>query len=177
MSLLSRTGRLAGGALGVLSALMGLAAVVLTCLEAGIRYFAPHLAVDWGTEVIIYLLVWAVFLTAAQTALEDRHVAATLVVDLMPRPLRSAAFLGAILIGLGFGAVLLIYGWRVVEFSARLNITGDSSLRFPLAWYYMILPVAGGLLCLGYLIRLWRFVVEADARVPRKHDAMDGSDP
>lgn len=177
MSLLSRAGRIAGNTLSVLSALMGLAAVVLICLEAGIRYFAPRLAVDWGTEVIIYLLVWAVFLTAAQTALEDRHVAATLVVDLLPRPLRSAAFLGAMVVGLGFGAVLLVYGWRVVEFSARLNITGDSSLRFPLAWYYMILPVAGGLLCLGYLIRILRFAVDRDARLPRRHDAMDGSDP
>ena len=164
-------------AIDAIAAVMAIAAIALVCFEAVVRYFAPQYAVDWGVEVIVFLLVWATFLMAARSAFENRHVAATVLVDLMPPILRSVLFLFSLLVGLGFGLVLLRYGWDVVEFSDRLRLTSDSSLRFPLAWYYAILPLAGALLCAGYLLRLWLFARNRRDRLPPARTPMDGQDP
>lgn len=161
----------------VIAAMMAIAAIVLVCIEAGTRYLAPRYSVDWGTEVIIYLLVWATMLMAGRAAFENRHVAATVVVELLPKTVQSVLFAFAILVGIGFGVVLVVFGWDVVAFSDRLNILSDSSLRFPKAWYYLILPVAGALLAIGYLLRLWLFARSAEHRLPPRHGPGEGSEP
>lgn len=153
-----------------IAAVMALAAIVLVCIEAATRYLAPRYSVDWGTEVIIYLLVWATMLMAGRAAFENRHVAATVIVELLPKRVQSILFAFSISAGVAFGTVLIIFGWEVVAFSDRLNVLSDSSLRFPKAWYYMILPVAGALLVTGYLVRLWLFARHAEHRLPKRHD-------
>ncbi len=168
---------LAARLIETVAALLALAAIGLTVYEAAARYLAPRYALDWATEVIIYLLVWAVFLMTARAAYENRHVAATVIVDLLPAPLRSVLYLFSLLVGVGFGAVLIRYGIDVVEFAARLSITGDSSLRFPLAWYYAILPVSGTLLIIGCGLRLWLYIRDAEGRLPPQHDPMGGTEP
>lgn len=159
------------------AAFLALAAIALTCWEAAVRYLAPRYAVDWGTDLIIFLLVWATFLMSARAAYENRHVAATVVVDLLPGPVRRALFLFSIVVGLGFGFILFLYGWDVVAFASMLNIKSDSSLRYPLAWYYLILPVSGFLLCSGYLLRLWLFARHDEHRLPPAHSRTEGQDP
>lgn len=174
---MSRVLQLLARVIDVLAAVMALAAIVLVCVEAGTRYLAPRYSVDWGTEVIIYLLVWATLLMTGRAAFENRHVAATVVVELLPKPVQSAFFVFAICAGIAFGAVLVIFGWDVVAFSDRLNILSDSSLRFPKAWYYMILPLAGALLVTGYLLRLWLLVQSPEHRLPPRHGSEEGVDP
>lgn len=156
------------------AAVMALAAIVLVCIEAATRYLATRYSVDWGTEVIIYLLVWATMLMAGRAAFENRHVAATVLVELLPKPVQSVLFAISIFVGIAFGVFVTIFGWDVVAFSDRLNILSDSSLRFPKAWYYMILPVAGALLVTGYLLRLWLFARYAEHRLPERHGPGDG---
>lgn len=157
-----------------IAAVMALAAIVLVCIEATTRYLATRYSVDWGTEVIIYLLVWATMLMAGRAAFENRHVAATVIVELLPKLVQSVLFAFSICIGIAFGVFLIIFGWDVVAFSDRLNILSDSSLRFPMAWYYMILPVAGALLVIGYLVRLWLFARHAEHRLPTRHGPGEG---
>ncbi|WP_298937248.1 TRAP transporter small permease [uncultured Ruegeria sp.] len=154
---------------------MALAAIVLVCVEATTRYLAPRYSVDWGTEVIIFLLVWATMFMAGRAAFENRHVAATVIVELLPKPVQSSLFAVAILLGVAFGIVLIIFGWDVVAFSQRLNILSDSSLRFPKAWYYMIIPLAGALLVVGYALRLWLFARHAKHRLPPRHGPGEGN--
>ena len=36
---------------------------------------------DWAEEIVIYLIIWAVFITASILAEEKGHVAATLIVE------------------------------------------------------------------------------------------------
>lgn len=167
MSKLVRKLEALGRLLDTIAAIFAVAAIVLVCIEATVRYVAPRHAVDWGGELIIYLLIWGVFLLSGRLPLEDRHVAATVVIDRLPRLARQAAYFFALAIGLGFGLVLTVSGYAVVEFAARLDLTSVSSLRFPMAVYYFILPAAGALMSLAYAAKIALFVASPDRRLPR----------
>jgi len=55
------------GLLGVFAMLIGLVQVVG-------RYVAPHYAISWAEEVIVYLIVWGIMLAASQLVRTDAHV-------------------------------------------------------------------------------------------------------
>ena len=56
---------------GVIALLAG-AALVLACNAMLSRYLLPGLALDWTFEVIIFLVIWAVFLAAARLVTVSR---------------------------------------------------------------------------------------------------------
>ncbi|SLN71068.1 Tripartite ATP-independent periplasmic transporters, DctQ component [Roseivivax jejudonensis] len=164
--MMGRIARLAATGLDLAGALLALVAIFLVTWEAGTRYVAARYSNDWGTEVVIYLLVWSAALVTARTAFETRHVSANVLIDLAPLRIRQAAFLVALVAGIAFGALLAVYGAEVVRFAIRFGTTGDSSLRLPMAWYYSVLPTMGALLSIGYGVRLARFVADPAARLP-----------
>ena len=137
------------------SGIIGLTALLLLCFEVVARYFAPYILPDWGSEVVIYLTVWALFLVIGELALNGGHVHADFVVDRLNPKAQWALGLLASLVGLVFSIMFLWYGYEVVDFAHMIGEEGDSTLRFPKWIYYLALPVGMALQCLGYIARIW----------------------
>ncbi len=153
----------------IVSGIIGLAALLLLCFEVVARYFAPHILPDWGSEVVIYLTVWAMFLVVGELALNGGHVHADFVVDrLNPTP-KWALGLLASFVGLVFSVLFLWYGYEVVDFAHMIGEEGDSSLRFPKWIYYLALPTGMALQCLGYAVRIWAEVREPGSMTSESH--------
>lgn len=159
---LTRASKWLAGAVGA-CALLLLCAVVIT------RYFFPHAFPDWGTEVIIYLTIWALFLSIGELALNAGHVNADFVVaQLSTRKQRVLGVL-ATLMGLTFSVLFFYQGYAVVEFAHMLGEEGDSTLRFPKWIYYLALPTGMALQCIAYLTRLWCELVDSNQLPSASH--------
>ncbi len=144
----------------ILAGVAGLSALVLLCFEVVARYFVPSILPDWGSEIVIYLTIWALFLVVGELALNGDHVRADFVIDRLGGRSRWALGLLAALAGLAFSALFLWYGYEVVTFAHAFGEEGDSSLRFPKWIYYLSLPVGMALQCMGYIAWLWSEIRE-----------------
>ncbi len=134
------------------------AALLLCSINVLIRWVAPQRAVDWGDEVQVYLVVWAVCLSFSAVTAAGQHIKADLFVDQLPPSLRRLADLLSDLLGLGMSVLLTWYGAAVVMDSYDFGDVSTTTLRFPLWIYQLALPVGAGLMALRYLIRLGRNV-------------------
>lgn len=133
---------------------LGLSALLLASVNVLLRTFWPRHAIEWGDEVQVYLVVWAVCISFAAVTAADRHIKADLVVGMLPSWLqRSLAVLGDVL-GL---VVSLVLGWFAYLVTYETWDFGDVStttLRFPLWIYAAALPAGMGLMALRYAIRV-----------------------
>lgn len=146
----------------LLAGIVGLAALLLLCFEVVARYFAPSILPDWGSEIVIYLTVWALFLVAGELALNGGHVHADFVVDRLDTIWKYRLGLLGAFAGLIFSIIFLWYGYEVVAFARMIGEEGESTLRFPKWIYYLSLPVGMALQCVGYVARILTLPVEPD---------------
>jgi len=151
--------------------LLGGIALALCGFEMTTRYLVPQHAPDWGEEVIVYLTMWGIFLSGSALVRENRHVRADLVLRMLGARGQRLAEIFNTLLGLFFTGALAWFGWLVVDFALMLDERSISSLKFPIAWYYLGLPVGMGLMFAGYLLRLYDLLFRFD---PRRHTLQDG---
>jgi len=133
---------------------LGLAALLLASVNVLLRTFRPQAAIEWGDEVQVYLVVWAVCLSFSAVTAADRHIKADLFVGMLPQGLRHALALFGETLGL---IVSLLLGWFAYQVTYETWDFGDVStttLRFPLWIYQASLPLGMGLMALRYLLRL-----------------------
>ena len=67
---------------------------------------------DWAEEICIYMIIWAVFITASILAAEKGHVAATLIVERFS--LKTRRYLAVF-----NGLVALVSAWRSPSWASR----------------------------------------------------------
>lgn len=131
---------------GILSAI----ALAIVCIEVCLRYFFPHLLPDWGREVVIYLFAWALMLVGGLLVKEDKHVRADLLSSIFPKS--ALKFFDVIVAagGLIFCATLTYFGWETVLFAREFGELSDSSIQFPMHYFYLCLPAGMLLMALHY---------------------------
>ena len=139
----------------ILAGALATIALALVCFEVFGRYFAPWILPDWGTEVTVYLMVWALFLSICNLPMTRGHVAANFIVDRLPPRKRYYFEMLSSLCSLIFSAILVWYGYEVVEFAILIGEESESTLRFPKWIYYLCIPVGMTLNLLAYIVRIY----------------------
>lgn len=132
---------------GLLAAL----ALLLACYAAAARYLYPSLAGGWVDELVIYLLVWAMWLSGNLLVWDNAQVRA----DLLERLLRDSPWAGVLnravaILGLAFCLTMTWAGALVTLAAIELGERGDSTIALPLWVYYAGLPV-------GMALMGWRY--------------------
>lgn len=143
-------GRIDSFVVGVL----GIAALSLASINVALRTFAPQHAIEWGDEVQVYLVVWAVCLSFAAVTAADRHVRADLFVGMMPVPVQRALGLFGDVLGLVMAGILFWLAVLVTHESWDFGDVSTTTLRFPLWIYQAALPIGMGLMAFTYLMRV-----------------------
>lgn len=146
----NRTERLIVGVLAVCATLLSFYAVIM-------RYFFRD-PPDWAEEVVIYMIIWAVFITASTLAEEKGHVAATLLVERFSLGTRRllAVFNG--LLAIGFCVLVSIYGYRIVGAAYVNDERSLTALRVHLWIPYLSVALGCSLVTLRYALRVYRLV-------------------
>ncbi len=154
------------GADAILRTLLIIAATVLViCVSWQVlsRYVmpAPSVVTD---EIGRFILMWFSLLGAAYVLGQRRHLAIDLFTSLEPgTPKRILALLQATAV-LIFVAILIIGGLRLgLQTVAKGQVT--PTLRLPMGYVYMIVPLTGGLMLL-YCIDIFRTALGPRAAGP-----------
>ncbi|HSR12541.1 MAG TPA: TRAP transporter small permease [Thermodesulfobacteriota bacterium] len=113
---------------------------------------------DWAEEVVIYLIIWAVFISASILAEEKGHVAATLLVERFS--LKTRRFLAVFngVIALAFCTGVTILGLKIVAAAYWNDERSLTGLRFPVWIPYLSVATGCTLVALRYAIRVYRLV-------------------
>ncbi len=141
-----------------LVAMIAIAALAVFMYGMLARFLFPQLAPDWAAEITIFLVIWAVMLSASTLAGEHRHVRADLIIRLLPRASRIAAETFNLLISIVFCAAMVWSGYLVVDFALLLDERSLNTLRIPIVYYYACLPIAMALMTVRYALRLVELV-------------------
>lgn len=143
---------LVGGLTGVALLLAGYAALS--------RYLFPEFAAGWVDELVIYVTVWAMWLSGSLLVAEQGHVRADVLERFVnPRLARRLARFG-VLLGFAFCSLMVYAGLMVVLLSLRLGERSDSVLALPLILYYAGFPVGMALMAWRY----WQLVLTGQDR-------------
>lgn len=105
--------------LGAVSAVMGFIALLLSCSAIIGRYLFPRLALDWTTEVIVYLVIWSLLISIAGLTHRKAQIVVDLVVVHMPKNARKLASLLGLLSEFTISVVLIWSGILVMEEAIR----------------------------------------------------------
>jgi C4-dicarboxylate transporter, DctQ subunit len=131
------------------------AALLTECVAAATRYVAPAFTVDWADEVVILLLVWAMFLSGHGVTVERRHIAVDLLQHVCTKRTGRLLTRISMLFLAAFAALMLCSGVLVVVDAVLLGEHSESTARLPTWLYYAALP-AGMLLILIGILAIWR---------------------
>lgn len=142
--------------------LFGGAALLVEGYQVFGRYIDPDLSITWGDEVIVYLVVWAIFLASSQLVRTDGHVRPDLVLRLLPARGQRVAEIFNCLVALAFCVGLTWLGFEITQSSFDFDDRSSTGLSFPMWLYYAALPTGGGLMAMRYVIRLYRYVFRFD---------------
>lgn len=134
-------------------------ALALEFLVMSTRYLLPDLPFGWAEQLVIYLLTWALWLSASQLVERQEHIYNDLVLDrLSDRPSRGLKLIIST-IGLVFCIALCWGSLKVVQFAWITGETSEGSTPIPLTWYYSSMAVGTLLMSGKYLLivmKIWR---------------------
>jgi C4-dicarboxylate transporter DctQ subunit len=152
--------RILGGWNQVEKFLVGLLALasVASAFYGVVMRYVFQMTPDWIEEIVIYMVIWAVFLVASTLVEERGHVAATLLVERFPlRTRRFLAMFNAIL-AFAFCLLIVIFGFHIVGDALLKDARSVTSLRFPLWIPYLSVVVGCALVTIRYIIRIHRLL-------------------
>lgn len=146
----------------------GLIALIIGCYAMIVRYFMPHIAAGWADELVVYLVMWAIWISTSRLVAENCHVHADVVTSLLPAHWqRRLGFLNSIL-GFFFCSVMAYAACQVVILAFRLQERSESVLQFPLGFYYLSLMVGMLLMAYRYFEICWRTFKNRSTELAKK---------
>jgi TRAP-type C4-dicarboxylate transport system permease small subunit len=128
-------------AIGLLVGALLAVALCLAVYGVGTRYLAPAFAIDWISEVAVFIAIWAIMLSVARVERHGAHVRFELLLGHVGPSARRLAELVAIAVGFAVAALLVASGYEVVNQAIAWDERTSSSLRVPLWIYYASLGV------------------------------------
>lgn len=132
----------------------GALALLLALYVMATRYLIPEWSIDWGEELIVYLLVWAIWLSSSRLAGKNEHIQTDLIIKIVPPGIQYWLSFIHYLIGIIFTFAMLLAGSQVVWFAITIGENTESSMHFPLWVYYLSIPFGLGLMTLRYCHQL-----------------------
>lgn len=134
----------------ILIGLLGAGALLLALYVMATRYLLPTLSIDWGDELIVYLLVWATWLSGSRLVWERGHVQTDIVLRKANPFFKHALSTLHLLVGVIFSVSMAVAGCEITWFAFAVGENTESSMHFPLWLYYLAIPCGFVLMAIRY---------------------------
>jgi len=122
------------------TALIMLAAMTIVIIhQVFSRQILDHTP-SWSEELSRVLFVWVAFLGVAYGFKEKLHIGVGLVVKMLPKKLQTFFEYLAKLLIIGFGILMIYYGWHFTTLMGSSTLPG---LRLPSSILYIVIPITG----------------------------------
>lgn len=142
--------------------------VVLVVAQVVLR-FGFSSQIPWGTSVAIYMFIWVAWVGASYNVRQRTHLSFNVIRETLPY---SAQFLCMILdaiLWISFAVVAVYYSAHQVESLQRNFAFVPGSFDMMQWWFYMVTPVAWGLIIIRALQNLY-----LDIRTYRRGEPFSG---
>ncbi len=139
------------GALHVLTAVIGIAVVVLIFSQVVLRFAGAQVPPAFE-ELGDFLFIWWVFLGAAMTLREVGHPRITVFMEMTPPLFRVQAEFAAELISLAYFVALATLGFQIAAVATEPSL----SLNVPMTYPYLAVSIGGALMVLFHLDEMGR---------------------
>ncbi len=136
--------------LRVLSGLLVMASVAVNFANIIGRYFFS-VSIYWAEEVMLYLMVGAVFLAIGLVGWEGRHIRMDVIVSLLPAKLRDGLALLCELVLIAASLALAVFAWPVLTMLAEFDQRSTAG-NIPLVIPQSMVPL--GLVIMAVLVAL-----------------------
>jgi TRAP-type C4-dicarboxylate transport system permease small subunit len=93
-------------------------------------------------EVVLFSLIWAIFLTLGKSGKEGNHIYVDLVVMRLGKRLKKTTSILNAIIGFLYACFLVYVGFNYVQHLFDTGITSNSSLRVPMGYVFLIVPIS-----------------------------------
>jgi TRAP-type C4-dicarboxylate transport system permease small subunit len=145
--------KLVQNAVMALSALALLALPLITAYDVTLRYVF-HAPTIWATEISIYLLQFAVFMTPGALLANGDHLRVTFWIENRTGMVRRWAEVAVALAVLPYAAALIWFGTSYAQRAFDRGMLSPTLLQVPLWIVYALIPLGGVLLVLGVGLKL-----------------------
>ncbi len=145
----------------------GYAVLVVVGFAQVLYRFVLESPLSWSEELIRYVFVWSVFLTAAIAFRLDLHIEVDFLTTWYPPRLRRAMALLAWACVVLFVAVLFVLGTQLV-LSPSVRLQKSPAMEIPMTLPYAAIPVGSALMMVNVLRaarRTWRGQARGDRPV------------
>ncbi|MGJ8544899.1 MAG: TRAP transporter small permease [Sulfitobacter sp.] len=115
--------------------------IVVITLQIVSRVFFTSVA--WTEEVARFLLIWVTFLGAALAFQQGRHIAVSILRDMLPPVLNRIVTGAAVLVTIAFMVSLARIGW---QYTGMQSFQKSPSMRLSMSYVYVVMPVAAALM-------------------------------
>lgn len=155
-------------------AVLLLVSVAITCLEVVLRYVF-NTSLIWSFEFLLILITYMTFIGACLALRQGAHLRIMVLYLKLGRTGQLVLFvLSQIGIAVTVG-VMCFWGW---DFTFRFPGKGTLLLHWPVAWLYIVVPLAGTAMLLQVIWDLWRGVRRyADGLLPEEVSVAADTEP
>ena len=137
---------------------IGLVGLMLLVLHEVIVRYVFNSPTLYSVELSEYLLVLVVFMSIGWVLKEDRHVAVTFAVDLLPEKLRLVMSGLTSLVTLAFLGILVWKGGKTTLTAYTGDYHSSSLLDFPMWIPYALIPLGALVMSLQYLVKIGELI-------------------
>jgi TRAP-type C4-dicarboxylate transport system permease small subunit len=143
--------------------------VVIVFANVIARYFFSS-PLHWSDEVAQFLFLWLSYIGALAALMAGRHYSVPNLIDMLPSKARFAAATFSDLIVLAILAVLVWYGWQLVD---RLSFQTSTAINLPMFYVYLALPLTSALMALVMLAKIAGRIQGAPIFDDQQFDGLD----
>lgn len=122
-------------------------------------------------EVILFSLIWAIFLTLAQSGREGYHIYADLFVRNLPVRIKKIVNIITFILSLGYSILIFLSAVKFIPHLYKTKVISSSPLQLPMWLVLTVIPIGAMLLSIYYfseilsLIKNYNQSVENDNNV------------
>lgn len=125
-------------------------------LQVFFRVFLRN-PISWSEELCRYLFVWSTMLGAVVVSANNEHFKVDIIINLLPKHLKSVVKYFGLLIVTVFSGVLIVFG---VKLMIANQIRVSPALGIKISYVYLILPLNGILVILHVLESIYMEVLQ-----------------
>lgn len=127
--------------------------VVVMALQVFYRYVL-QIGLSWSEEVSRFLFIWFVYVSASYAVQMGTHIRVSFFVDLLPDGVARLVKILSDLLWITFNLAVVISGILLVRSMVEYPVY-STSLVFPLAIIYIVIPLAHTLMIVRIVQALW----------------------
>lgn len=131
-----------------------------------------HKSYNFSEELVIFCLIWAIFLTLGKGGQNNVHIVVDLFTSRFSKSTLKITTIFNSIIGLIYSAFLVYVGISYIQHLMATGITSHSSLRIPMGYVLLVIPIGMTFLGLFYVKEIKKTLTnESNATVNNEEEA------